>query len=180
MTPELDVVTDPSFLADLPAKPMGDLRAIRTRLQSLENSLSYVRRLIQGRFDIIGGELQRRREGGDAGDSGELIGRLPEILAEARSADPGSVRPPHSLEPDADLMLALEKMLEDVVAVDALSNVVDLGPDELESGLSGLRTLEDRVSNHRRELHKLIDAVQAEVTRRYTTGEATVDGLLGQ
>lgn len=180
MTPELDVVTDPSFLDDLPGKPMDDLRAIRTRLQSLENSLSYVRRLIQGRFDIIGGELQRRREGGDAGDSGDLIGRLPDILAEARSSEPGSVRPPHSLEPDADLTLELEKMLEEVVAVDALSNVVDLAPDELENGLTGLRELEDRVSNHRRKLHELIDAVQAEVTRRYTTGEATIDGLLGQ
>lgn len=180
MTPELDVVTDPSFLDDLASKSMEELRAIRTRLQSLENSLSYVRRLIQGRFDIIGGELQRRRDGGDAGDSGDLIGRLPDILAEARSSAPGAVRPPHSLEPDAELTADLEKMLEDVVAVDDLSNVIDLGPDDLENGLVGLRELEDRVSNHRRKLHELIDTVQAEVTRRYTTGEATVEGLLGQ
>ena len=179
MTPELDVVSDPSFLDDLQDRPMEELRAVRSRLQSLENSLSYVRRLIQGRFDIIGGELQRRRDGGDAGDSGELIGRLPDILAEARGSQPGSVRPPHSLEPDAELTADLEEMLENIAAVDTLSNVVEIPEDQLSGSLTELRSLEDRVSNHRRLLHELIDKVQAEVTRRYTTGEATVDGLLG-
>ncbi len=180
MTPELDVVNEPSFLDELPARPMDELRAVRSRLQSLENSLSYVRRLIQGRFDIIGGELQRRRDGGSTGDSGELIGRLPDILAEARSTNPGSVRPPSSLEPDADVTAQLEVMLDEVVAVDVLSNVVDMSEDQLSDSLIKLRALEDQVSEQRRTLHGLIDQVQAEVTRRYTTGEATVEGLLGQ
>ena len=92
MTPDLDLVSDPSFLDDLQSRTMEDLRTVRSRLQTLENSCSYVRRLIQGRVDIIGGELQRRREGGAEGDSGELIGRLPDILSEARGAvSPGSV-----------------------------------------------------------------------------------------
>ena len=55
MTPELDVVTDPSFLSNLDTREMDELRAVRSRCQSLENSLSYVRRLIQGRVDIVGG-----------------------------------------------------------------------------------------------------------------------------
>ncbi len=179
MTPELDAVSDPSFLDDLQSRAMEDLRVVRSRLQALENSCSYVRRLIQGRVDIVGGELQRRRDGGAEGNAGELIGRLPDILSEARGAtSPGSVRPPHSLEPDAEVSATLESMLEDIVPVDQLSNVVSMEADALSASLLELNALEDRVSNERRTLHRLIDSVQAEVTRRYTTGEATVDGLL--
>ncbi len=179
MIPELDVVSDPSFLSDLPSRTMDDLRSVRSHLQSLENSCSYVRRLIQGRVDIVGGELQRRREGGNDGDAGELIGRLPDILSEARGeTSPGAVRPPHSLEPDADVTAKLEAMLEEIVPVDQLSNVVEMDEAALTSSLSQLNELEDNVSDERRTLHSLIDDVQAEVTRRYTTGEATVDGLL--
>lgn len=180
MTPELDVVNEPSFLSDLTSRDMDELRAVRHRLQSLENSLSYVRRLVQGRLDIIGGELQRRRDGGDAGDSGDLIGRLPDILSEARGSNPGSVRPPSSLEPDAELTAQLELKLEEAIPLDVLSNVVEIDEVQLTSSLSNLNSLEDEVSQHRRKLHELIDQVQAEVTRRYVTGEATVDGLFGQ
>ena len=179
MTPELDVVNDPSFLTDLQSRAMDDLRAVRSRLQSLENSLSYVRRLIQGRVDIVGGELQRRREGGADGSTSELIGRLPDILAEARGGQgPGSVRPPLSLQPDAEVTAKLEAMLEEVIALDELNHVVEMQESALTGSLTGLNELEDKVSDQRRTLHGLIDSVQAEVTRRYTTGEATVDGLL--
>jgi len=182
MTPELDVVTDPSFLADLGTREMEELRVIRSRCQSLENSLSYVRRLIQGRVDIVGGELQRRREGGDAGNTSELIGRLPDILSEGSriSPGPGSVRPPHSLEPDPAVTEQLEARLETVIAADDLGNVAQLDEDALNAGLLTLNELEDEVSDNRRKLHGVIDTVQAEVTRRYTTGEATVDGLLSR
>lgn len=180
MTPELDVVTDPSFLSDLDTREMDELRAVRSRCQSLENSLSYVRRLIQGRVDIVGGELQRRREGGDAGDTGDLIGRLPDILSEGSrtTGGPGSVRPPHSLSPDPEVTAQLELMLEDVIASQDLGKVADLPDEALTRSLTRLNELEDRVSDQRRTLHTVIDNVQAEVTRRYTTGEATIDGLL--
>lgn len=180
MTPEIDVVTDPSFVSDLDSRPMEELRAVRTRCQALENSLSYVRRLIQGRFDIVGGELKRRRDGGDAGDTSELIGRLPDILAEGSRmpGTPGSVRPPHSLEPDTDVIAKLEVMLDEVIAADRLGAATNLGDEELVDAMGGLQGLEDDVSTHRRTLHGVIDAVQAEVVRRYSSGEATVDGIL--
>lgn len=178
MTPELDAVSEPSFLNDLQSRDMDDLRSVRGHLQQLENSLSYVRRLIQGRVDIVGGELQRRREGGDEGNTSDLIGRLPDILSEARSTAPGSVRPPMSLEPNPEVTSQLEAMLENIVAVDQLSDVVAMDEKALATSLTDLNGLEDQVSVQRRRMHALIDEVQAEVTRRYTTGEATVDGLL--
>ena len=41
-----------------------------------------------------------------------------------------------------------------------------------------LDAFEHEVSGHRRDLFERIDALQAEITRRYKTGEATVDSLL--
>ena len=180
MTPELDVVTDPSFLANLGERDMDELRAVRSRCQSLENSLSYVRRLIQGRVDIVGGELQRRRDGGDEGNTSELIGRLPDILSDGSRVQggPGAVRPPSSLEPDPEVTSKLEAKLDAILAADDLGNVSTITEDALLNGLTELNNLEDEVSNSRRSLHSIIDTVQAEVTRRYTTGEATIDGLL--
>lgn len=180
MTPEIDVVTDSNFVSDLSSRDMEELRAVRSRCQALENSLSYVRRLIQGRFDIVGGELQRRREGGDAGDISELIGRLPDILSEGSrtTGGPAAVRPPHSLEPDAEVSAKLEAMLDQVIPAARVGAATELGDEELVDALGGLQGLEDEVSSHRRALHGVIDAVQAEVVRRYSSGEATVDGLL--
>ncbi len=180
MTPELDVVTDPSFIDNLGERDMDELRAVRSRCQALENSLSYVRRLIQGRVDIVGGEIQRRRDGGDAGNTSELIGRLPDILSEGSrvAGGPGSVRPPHSLEPDPEVTAQLEAKLDSIIATDDLGNVSTISEEALANGLTQLNQLEDEVSDSRRSLHNIIDTVQAEVTRRYTTGEATIDGLL--
>jgi len=180
MTPELDVVTNPSFLDNLADRDMDELRAVRSRCQSLENSLSYVRRLIQGRVDIVGGELQRRRDGGDAGDTSELIGRLPDILSEGSRVQggPGAVRPPHSLAPDPDVTAQLEAKLDAILAAEDLGDVSSIDEGALNNGLTQLNGLEDEVSDSRRRLHTVIDTVQAEVTRRYTTGEATIEGLL--
>ncbi len=180
MTPELDVVIDPDFLANVGDRDMDELRAMRARCQSLENSLSYVRRLIQGRLDIVGGELQRRREGGDTGDTGDLIGRLPDILSEgSRVHDgPGAVRPPQSMEPDPVVTAALERRLDETVSTEALGRAAALSDGELDVALHALNELEDEVSAARRSIHQVIDTLQAEVTRRYKTGEASVDGLL--
>lgn len=180
MTPEISVVTDPTFLSELDARPLDELRVMRSRCQELENSLSYVRRMIQGRFDIVGGELQRRRDGGGAGDTSELIGRLPDILAEGSrtGGDPASVRPPSSLEPDAEVISQLEARLDQVIDADQLGNVTALGDEALVDAMAAMKDLEDEVSTDRRAMHGVIDTVQAEVIRRYSSGEATVDGLL--
>ncbi len=180
MTPEISVVTDPSFTSELDARPLDELRVMRSRCQELENSLSYVRRMIQGRFDIIGGELQRRRDGGGAGDTGELIGRLPDILAEGSrtSGDPASVRPPSSLEPDTAVIAQLEARLDGVISAEQLGNVTAMGDEAIVDAMAAMKDLEDEVSSNRRTMHGVIDAVQAEVIRRYSSGEATVDGLL--
>ncbi len=180
MTPELDVVLDPTFTTQLADRDMGELRAMRTRCQTLENSLSFMRRLIQGRLDIVGGEMERRRDGGESGDTSELIGRLPDILAEGSRSGEGlaAVRPPQPMEPDHEVMAQLQQRLDAVASSDTLGGVADMDSGALSAIVRDLTTLEDEVSHARRGIHAVIDRLQTEVTRRYASGEATVDGLL--
>src|SRR5690606_19399725 len=66
--PKLEQLTAPAYLAGLTDVPLERVRAMRAECQAVENALSYVRRLAQGRLDIVGAELERRREGGDPAD----------------------------------------------------------------------------------------------------------------
>jgi hypothetical protein len=176
MTPELEHVQRPDYLDGLSARPIEDIRAMRTECQGLENGLSYVRRLIQGRMDVVGGELRRLRSGGAADDVGALVAQLPEILAE-HSRGPGQGRPPLELDPDSPTVEAL------VDRLDRLSQragvAASQAPDAaLDAALDELLAFEREVSASRRHLHEIIDVLRDELTRRYRTGEASVDSLL--
>ena len=56
--------------------------------------------------------------------------------------------------------------------------LTDVADDQLAAMVEGLSDYEHAVSARRRALHERIDALQAEITRRYRTGEASVESLL--
>lgn len=164
------------YLADLEARPIEEIRAMRTESASVETGLSYLRRVVQGRLDIVAGELSRRRDGGDPGDLTELIERLPEILAD-RTRSPGLGRLPQTLgqgtpEPE------LEAKLDQICGGGDLDRLPDIDDERLVALREELTAFEHEVSGRRRELFDVIDALQAELTRRYRTGEASVESLL--
>ena len=82
------------------------------------------------------------------------------------------------MEPDSDVTAQLEVMLDEVITSGELGSVAELDEDRLEAALAGLNDLEDRVSANRKTLHSVIDSVQGEVIRRYSSGEESVDNLL--
>jgi hypothetical protein len=176
MHPTLDHVTAPSYLAGLRQLPIERVRAMRAECQLLENSLSYVRRLAQGRLDIVGAELERRREGGDPRDLSELIGRLPDILADRWQAG-GLGRPPQELNAE-DLATEFTAEVDRILSPDAVGSVAELPDTELERVRGELEAYERRTSGRRHDLHSIIDELQAEIARRYRSGEASVDSLL--
>ena len=59
---------------------LAELRTLRRTAHREEADLSYVRRLVQGRIDILLAEQRRRRS--EAGGSGPLADRLARILAD--------------------------------------------------------------------------------------------------
>ncbi len=181
MNPDLERVTAAGYLADLPGRPIEEIRAMRSECQSIENALSYARRLIQGRLDIVGGELTRRRDGGAKGDLGDLVSRLPEILSEASrgSSSPGMARPPQDVPSASGVVADLESHLDRILPPSRLGTIADMTDAELHTLLDEVYDFEASVSHNRSTMHGLIDHLQAEITRRYKTGEANVDSLLG-
>ena len=65
-----------------------------------------------------------------------------------------------------------------VCAEHGFSRLEDLLPSELTNLEEQLTAFERRVSDNRRDRYDRLDALSAELVRRYREGEASVDGLL--
>ena len=167
----------PDYLGDLRARTLDEIRAMRTECQEVEVGLSYLRRLVQGRLDIVAAEQRRRAQGGEPFDTADLVEHLPEILAEHGRAGTGPGRLPTLIAPGDDPELTAE--LDELVGPDTLGGIDEIDDADVTRLIEQLGDLEHRVSAQRRALHERIDALQAELTRRYKTGEATVESLLG-
>ncbi len=175
---ELETVIADGYLGELAARPVAEIRSMRADCTRIETGLSYLRRLVQGRVDIVTAELQRRHRGDPPSGLPELIGQLPEIFSEQRR--PGGVgRLPATLDvPEVDPMLG--GRLEELAGPRRLASLLELSDSELAALRIALEDLEQDVSDRRRTLFDRIDRLQAELTERYRTGEATVDSLLAE
>lgn len=164
-------VLDPAFVADLPTLPMAELRSRRAEGDELEAGVSMLRRMAQGRLDIVAAEQRRRRDGGEP----TSVGDLSSILAD-RGRAPGVGRLPRVMAPSADDVDTSE--LDHIAPPSIMSGLVNAPDDELAALVERLSNYEHEVSARRQALFGVVDALQAEITRRYKTGEATVETLL--
>lgn len=162
-------------IGDVTELPMDELRTRRAEAQELEVVLSYQRRVAQGRLDIVANEQRRRREGGEPPSADDLVRSLTTVLAD-RSRGPGLGRLPQLMAPEADEVDTDD--LDAVVGPGSLARLTELADDELTRIVDALSAYEVDVSARRRSLHERIDLLQAEITRRYRTGEASVESLL--
>lgn len=155
---------------DPSALPLDELRALRTDLQHQDDVVSYVRRLAQARLDLVRAELRGR----SAGEGKDITGELPVILGTHLTGGPA--RPPRPAEDFSDHPLAheLEELCQDAGSAD-LPSLTDA---ELLEFAGKLSEFERTRSAERKELFGRIDALSAELVRRYRDGEADVDGLL--
>lgn len=162
LSDDLDRILDDDYLAGLTELDVSELKARRAECQQVEAKVSYLRRLVQGRHDIVSAEMRRREAGTPADDLSSLVEALPQILADKVHA-PGPGRMPTNLLPPDEEGLTAEL---DAMSGPAVS-ILDLDVDELEGVAERLRDLEERVSRQRRALFGVLDAVQAEITSRY-------------
>ena len=169
----IDRVLDPDFVSGLDSLGLDELRRRRDLAADEEADASYLRRLLQGRLDIIRAEVTRRAEHGER-DLGELIERLPGILADDH---PGSFKAvPRVLVPSrADQH---RRRVERLVSDATLARLHELGPAELEQAVDVLAREETRVSAVRKSVQSVLDQLRAELTRRYRSGAADVSELL--
>lgn len=177
MSASLDDFLDPHLLDGLTGWDLDRVRALRDDAQGIEGGLSYVRRMVQGRLDIVGAELTRRRQGGDPSDLSGLIAQLPDLLADPERGPGAAPRSPRRLDlaavPDE---LAAE--LDQIVDADALADLPGFDTEALDKMAARLVDFERWISERRHVVQGVVDTLQAEIARRYREGEATVDGLL--
>lgn len=174
-TQRLDQILQDDYLGDLQQRPIDEIRSMRAECQELETGLSYVRRVVQGRLDIVGSEASHRAAGGEPGTAADVVARLPEILSDKVHA-PGLGRLQQVLAP-GDLG-GLVGDVDAIASPDRLADLAALSDEELSELTHRFTAYEEEVSTRRRGLHDRIDALQAELTRRYKTGEASVESLL--
>ena len=171
----LERVLADDYVGDVTALDMSELRSKRAECQALEVGLSYQRRLAQGRLDIVAAERRRRAEGGDPPSHDDLVHSLAATLSD-RGRPSGTGRLPQLMAPDTEDVDTTE--LDAIVGANALIALPDASDADLAEMIESLSTFEADVSRRRRALHERIDALQAEITRRYRTGEASVESLL--
>jgi hypothetical protein len=168
---DLERLLDPGFLSDLPARDTEELRAMRAEAQEVEAKLSYLRRLVQGRLDIVSAELGRRAEGASPDDLSALVDLLPQILAD-RGRAPGPGRLPTNLVPPDD-----EHLTAELDAISNLGSLPEMSVEQLEDVAERLLALEHTVSSGRRAMFGVIDSLQAELASRYEHGDVGPGGL---
>ena len=165
-----------TYLDGVGSRSLDEIRAMRTECQEAEVALSYLRRLIQGRLDIVHAFLDRP-EGGPAPDLASFVDDLAGILSSGPGRPSGPGRLPMLLSPDTEES-DLTAELDAILGADEMGTLADLDHVQLRDLADRLGDLERAVSFDRRALHERIDVLQAELVERHKSGRATVDGLL--
>lgn len=151
----------------LRALELSELRATRERLQHDDDVVSYVRRIAQARLD-----LARWSARDDSGDDRDISGELQAVLT--RQLVGGEPRPPRPDDvPVEDSALVAD--LEALCARFGFSRLEELSDEERSALIEALEAFEAEVSADRRARFEMLDALSAELVRRYRDGEATID-----
>lgn len=168
----LDHALDPAFLEELEGLDLSEVRSRRDLAREEEEILSFVRRWLHGKLDILRSELIRRRDR----EQGDIMSRLSAILSEGVS---GSGRGARSGMPSERIQTLGHRAVEQLVSQDHLARLPDLDDAEIEEIIERLVSEERIVSDQRRQLHKVIDELSTELSKRYRTGSASVEDILG-
>ena len=162
-------ITDSSYVEGLADKSIDQLRSMREECREGENEVSFERRLCQARIDILSAELSRRE--GDSDD--DLVARLPEILGGGvtqPSDTPLPDRAPDfSIPRNADVP---RRRVEEIVGEETLARLNEIEVDEIRDIIRSLGDHERNLSEKRKDVHEVMDLIQGEIVRRYTSGEA--------
>ena len=169
----IDIVLEPEYLEGLPELDLDEVRRRRDTATDVEAQISYYRRLLHGRMDLLDFEQRRRR----GEEERTILEALPDILAKGMvlGTEPAlkhiETMPPL---PSVTGRRLIDKIMDDGV----LANLPELTDEEVSEAIERLREVETQLSGQRRQLHQVIDTLQDEMVSRYRSqqGEAQVSG----
>lgn len=155
-----------AVLSDL---SVAELRAERADLRHTEARMSYERRLLQGRIDILRAELLSRSDESDD-NAMSLAQRLAIVLTD-RDEVRGNPMTVTTLR--VDVPEGSEGLFDDQP-----SDLTVLSMEELKALAIDLEAHEVILSGQRREIFAAIDRLAAELADRYRAGDVPVAQLL--
>lgn len=169
----IDVVLEPEYLEGLADIDLTEIRRRRDTAEDVESQISYYRRLLHGRMDLLDFEQRRRR----GEEERSILEALPEILAKGMilGSEPTlryiEIMPPL---PSVTGRRLIDKIMDDGI----LANLPDLTDEEIVEAIDRLREVETYLSGQRRQLHQVIDTLQDEIVSRYRSqqDQAPVSG----
>lgn len=169
----------PEALKGLTTRPLPQLRDLRIQCSEVEGDISLVRRVAQGRLDIVGHEVRRRAGDTQTESPQSLLFDLPDLLADAPRPEGQAPRGrPVDVGMPGPVAVALVERLDRAVSPAELSGIDRVADNEVREIFERLRSFELELSSARHQLHERIDAIQSEIGRRYRDGEASIDSLL--
>jgi hypothetical protein len=172
----IDRVLAPDFIEGIEGIDLEELRVRRADADQEEVDLSYARRLLQGRLDILRAEQASRRGEGPLSHQprtdAEIVAALSRILADEQRQTRGLGRHVSGATPSrvGEHRREAERAVSDVGGSDlaAMSDV------KLAEAVAKLADIEARVSRSRRQVQQVVDLLTEEIARRYQTGEVGV------
>lgn len=140
---------------------VAEIRTRRQALQAEEDAISFVRRLAQGRLDLVRDEQRRRAQGSDVPTT-SLEERLADVFGQQHGG--GSARPPRETNVPSDHPLVKE--LDQVCEHYSFESMDGLDDKDLDELLGALDMFEKTCSQMRHALFDQIDALTAELVKK--------------
>lgn len=157
----IDEVLDPAFVEGLDDLDLETLRHRRSVADEVENELSYYRRLLQGRLDLLRFEVRRR----SGEEERSLIEALPEILSDRAT---GAPRHPTYLSTDLPPLPDVGKRdIDKLLGADVVISLNESSDEQVSSAIEAIAEMESEISGRRKEVQKVADALAEAVASRY-------------
>jgi hypothetical protein len=157
----IDRISRPDYVDALGDLSLDEVRARRDECLAEREYLSLLRRLVQGRAEILKAEVERR--GGD--DLGPVVDRLADILS-GEASGPSRGEAVRISVPEEEMLLA-RRRVERLVADTGISDPGTLDDEKLNAAVELLLTEEREVSSSRATVLGVLDRLQDELKRRY-------------
>ncbi|MBW3562148.1 MAG: hypothetical protein KY437_06580, partial [Actinobacteria bacterium] len=171
----IDRILDEDYLDDIEDSPTDALRRLRDDCREEESVVSYARRVVQGKLDVLYAEVLRRR---DEGVATETLNDLAHVLAddEAPSDDLDlRTRAVSTYVPDSSELRRVGERAANIEALGDLEGEDDL---TLAKRIGKLAVEEERLSETRVRLLDRIDTLNDEIADRYREGGTDVSEIL--
>jgi hypothetical protein len=163
-------VLDPAFVADLESLSLDEIRSRRDEVVAEREFLSYFRRLVQVRSDLLAAERERRRAGREPDP---LVDRLTEVLAEGLRGGTSRGEALRTALSEEDIAEA-ERRANSILGAIALASPEGLSDEDIERALQMLEREERGISADRAAVFQVHDRLQDELTRRYRDDPSSI------